>query len=538
MSIRQKFQLMVGVFIMLILLLAADGFWVSLRERDRLQEIYQQQTQMLVKLGAMLDDANVVRVRMLRATLAATPEAAKSELAQIPALLNNIDNSWSAVKTNIDTPDERALADKYEANLGKFVQQRDAWLAALQAGDFEKAKAVAGDKQTTDAFRDSRNAVRDLFGVEDKLAQKTFASAQADFQRSIWISGAMVAVSIVVGILAARLILGPVLLLLQGAVRIAGQVAEGNLTERIVVKGRDEVNQLLAALETMQNGLRESIRTMQSVSAQLSEQSGQLAAGANEIHSQASKQGDAMNSAAAAIEELTVSINILSGNASDANATTAQSGQSAREGGDVIMQATKQIHRVADTVSKASEALQGLGAKSKQISQIVDVIRDVADQTNLLALNAAIEAARAGEQGRGFAVVADEVRKLAERTGQSTQQIAKVIEEVLHETSTAMHEMEEGVTRVTEGSQMAERAGESIRGIVQGTDQVMTMVTDISSAIHEQTTAAQDIAKSVEHVAQMTEEAIAVANANASSAKVLEGLSVDLKAAVGRFKIA
>ncbi|GAB2897897.1 methyl-accepting chemotaxis protein [Uliginosibacterium flavum] len=537
MSIRNKFMGLMGLLVSLIMIQALVGYWVSTRADTRLHSMYSQRAQSLAKLGAMLDDSNVVRVRLLRATLAATPEAATSELSQVDKLLGNVEKLWSEVKAQATSDDERKFVDKYEASLGKFVQQRTAWIDALKAGDFDKAKAVAGDKVTTEAFRDSRGAVRDLFGVEDSLAASSFEAAQADSRKSLSISLGMVALSIVAAILASLFILRPIVSLLQGAVRIAGEVSQGNLTEKIVVKGHDEVNQLLAALDQMQNGLRESVFTMRRTASELGDQAQTLTHGSQETHAQATTQGDAMNSAAAAIEELTVSINVLSNSANDAHETTVRSGQEARAGVEVILGSAQQMHSVAETVNNASGTLQGLGAKSQQINQIVDVIREIADQTNLLALNAAIEAARAGEQGRGFAVVADEVRKLAERTAQSTQQIAKVISEVLSETDSAIHEMENGVVKVREGTRLAEAAGESIRQIVSGTERVGSMVTDISSAIREQTTAAQDIAKSVEHVAQMSEEAIVVADANAAAAHTLQGLSQDLNNAVARFRL-
>jgi methyl-accepting chemotaxis protein len=537
MSIRQKFIALMGLLIALIATQALINYWLNARSDARLQAMYSQQTQSLAKLGVMLDDSNVVRVRLLRATLAASPDAASSELSQVDKLLGYVDKMWAEVKAKATSEKERAFVDKYEASLGKYVQQRTAWITALKAGDFETAKAVASDKLTTEAFRDSRNTIRDLFGVEDEMASSNFDVAHADARNALVISLGAVLLSVLCAGLAAQFILRPIVSALQGAVRIAREVSRGNLTEHIKTVGKDEVSQLLAALETMQQGLRESVRTMRHTAKELGEQAQTLTQGSQEIHVQATTQGDAMNSAASAIEELTVSINVLSDSAAEAHRTTEQSGMEARSGVEVILGTTEQMHSVASTVHKASGTLQGLGSKSQQISQIVEVIREIADQTNLLALNAAIEAARAGEQGRGFAVVADEVRKLAERTGQSTQQIAKVIDEVLAETDSAIHEMEHGVVKVQEGTRLAEAAGDSIRQIVAGTDRVVGMVTDISSAIREQTTAAQDIAKSVEHVAQMTEEAIAVANTNAASAQALQGLSHNLDAAVSRFRV-
>ncbi len=537
MSIRQKFLTLIGLMIAVIVVQALVGIWINQRGTERMQAMYTQRTVKLSKLGAMLDDSNVVRVRLLRATLAATPESAKSELAQIPQLIDNVDKQWAEVKNIALADEEKKFVDAYESSLGPFLQQRSAWIEALKSGEFDKAKSIAGDKQTTAAFRDSRNAIRDLFGVEEKLAADSYENAKADARKGVWVNATMVITSLVLAVLVAHFILTPIVTQLHGAVRIAGEVSKGNLTEKISTHGSDEVSHLLTALDHMQEGLRESVQTMRGGAEELARQARMLADGSKEIHSQAANQGESMNAAAAAIEELTVSINVLSSNAAEAHQTTTASGDEARRGVEVILGTTHQMHSLADTVHKASTTLQGLGAKSQQISQIVETIREIADQTNLLALNAAIEAARAGEQGRGFAVVADEVRKLAERTGQSTQQISKVIDDVLQETDSAMREMETGVSKVQDGTRLAEAAGDSIGQIVSSTSRVSNMVTDISGAIREQTVAAQDIAKNVEHVAQMSEEAIAIADANSASADALEKLSQEMTATVSRFRI-
>lgn len=537
MSIRQKFTLLVAFLSTLILVQAMVGYWIGFKAEARMQEMYVQRTQSLAKLGEMLDDSNVIRVRLLRATLAATPEAINTELSQVGTLQENINKKWAEVKNLASSEEEKTLVAQYEATQEKYTHQKTAWIQSLKNGDFEQAKSVAGDKKTTVAFRDSRNAIRSLFGVEDKLANSNFENSRSDAKKAQITLLAIIVLSIFTAILSAQFILKPIASTLQEATALAAEIARGNLSKKIIIKGRDEIAQLMRSLDTMQNTLRESVRIIQHASEELGQQATTIAENANQIHEQAAHQGDAMNSAASAIEELTVSINILSENTEDAHKTTDLAGKEAKEGENTIIATSKQMLSVAETVRKTSKSIEELGSKSKQVNKIVDVIREVADQTNLLALNAAIEAARAGEQGRGFAVVADEVRKLAERTGQSTLEISKVIAEVLGETVSATQEMGLGVKKVEEGTQMAEAAGHSIHQIVTSTDNVISMVCDISNAIREQTTAAQDIAKSVEHVAQMTDEAIAIANANSESANTLKELSRKLSSTVNRFQL-
>jgi len=202
-----------------------------------------------------------------------------------------------------------------------------------------------------------------------------------------------------------------------------------------------------------------------------------------------------------------------------------------------VQSTISEINKIADSVSRSSEVIHTLGEQSTRISSIVNVIKEIADQTNLLALNAAIEAARAGEQGRGFAVVADEVRKLAERTSLSTKEIATMIDAVQHGMQSAVVRMAEGREQVGAGVQMAAKTGESMSRVQVATHQVINVVEDISTALREQSSASSQIAQNVEKIAQMTEENSAAISEVSRSANHLEQLAVALKSSVGHFRV-
>jgi methyl-accepting chemotaxis protein len=239
---------------------------------------------------------------------------------------------------------------------------------------------------------------------------------------------------------------------------------------------------------------------------------------------------------AAAVEEMTASIHSVARYAQDARAMAETSGRISDSGAAVIGSAIREMSNIAETVRTSSGAVAQLGAQSQQIASIVNVIRDIADQTNLLALNAAIEAARAGEQGRGFAVVADEVRKLAERTTQSTLEIATMVEQIQSGAGNAVTSMDLGVTQVEAGVKLASQAGESIAEIKNGAAQVDQAVISISDALSEQTAASQDIASNVEKIAQQAENNHSQALSTSSAAADLETLAEQLRKSIARFR--
>ena len=239
---------------------------------------------------------------------------------------------------------------------------------------------------------------------------------------------------------------------------------------------------------------------------------------------------------AATVEQLTVSINHVADNANEAHGLSSDSGRQSAEGGAVIQETLASMQRIADTVQGAAAQIAELGQHSDQISSIVNVIKEIADQTNLLALNAAIEAARAGEQGRGFAVVADEVRLLAQRTANSTQEITEMIKKIQLGTRSAVSNMEIGVQQVSSGVEQASQAGDAIVTIRQASASVVGVVDQISLALREQTVASQDVARNVERIAQMSMENSEAVADTSRTAQGLQQLALSLEKQVASFR--
>lgn len=287
---------------------------------------------------------------------------------------------------------------------------------------------------------------------------------------------------------------------LQLAIDAANAIAAGRLDNSIDTSSNDE---LPRAFDRMQSSLREMVHEIAGAARQLVQSVALITGSSQQLSGAVTEQSNAASSMAATIEELSVSISHVSESAQEAHRLASQSGQQSADGGDVIQATLAAMNGIAETVQKSSDQIGQLGQHSEQITSIVKVIQDIADQTNLLALNAAIEAARAGEQGRGFAVVADEVRGLAQRTGKSTQEIASMIDKIQAGIRDTVGNMKIGVERVNHGVDQADQAGQAIVAIRHGSSQVVQVVDQISFALREQNAASHDVARSVETTAQM-----------------------------------
>jgi methyl-accepting chemotaxis protein len=324
------------------------------------------------------------------------------------------------------------------------------------------------------------------------------------------------------------------------AERVVGALhalAEGDLTRKLKIPGRDDFSWLAYEYDCARKGLVTLVAELKEHSRSVNEATAELGAASASISDGTDKQSDAAAGISSAVEELAVSVSQVADHAREARELSASAGDLSAEGKRTMDDVVGEVSGIADSVRASSGVVESLGQKSTNMRQIVKVIGDVAEQTNLLALNAAIEAARAGEQGRGFAVVADEVRKLAERTATSTREIGAMIESIYEGTRQAVSSMEASVGRVDGGVGLAQAAGARIGALSDNARSAATAVAEISAAIEQQRGASNDIARHVERIAQMAESTRGATRRTDETTRKLIEMSGRLAESAGRFKV-
>jgi len=465
-------------------------------------------------------------------------------LAPLTEGKSNFDHAWTELKelTSDNPIQQQRLADIKAAQQKWMTEDIDGTLAlrrAVVAGtanisDVVQRIAARQDKAKMDGMR---KLIADLQGDERRLlGERTQALANAANVANLsMLVGGLIAAA--VALLIAITLSSSIRKRLNLAIESARNIAEGRLDKRIENTGTDEIGRLLTAFSQMQTRLREMITEIKQGAVELLRSAKEISTTSDALAASAQDQSNSASSMAATVEQLTVSISHVAESAGEAHGVASDSGKHSVEGGAVIQSTLKSMSLIAGTVQDSAAQVTDLGRHIQQITSIVNVISEIAEQTNLLALNAAIEAARAGEQGRGFAVVADEVRLLAQRTGKSTSEIGEMIQTIQTLAQQAVSQMGVGVEQVNQGLELANSAQGAIDQIQGGSRRIITVVDQISLALNEQSAASQDVARSVERIAQMAQNSSQGVSGASRSANTIEQLARVLDTQVSRFTL-
>ncbi|AGV66595.1 methyl-accepting chemotaxis (MCP) signaling domain protein [Pseudomonas aeruginosa c7447m] len=535
MNIRQRILASGAIGIVAVVLLGGVGFWGQLRLGKALSENELSVNALRNHMeGDMMHDA--LRADVLAAFVVQPGDGAAAE--QVRQDLQE-HSQWfrKVVEQNQGLP----LNDAIHQALVELRPDLEAYIGAAESivgkALLDPVAARAELPQFVQAFKELEGRNEALSSLIEKHVEQTNRAREDSMRYSAWmLAGGILVACLVLGQLC-RQLLGAVLQPLRKLVSSARVIAQGNLQEPIGVDSNDEAGQLQRALGEMQENLRQMITIIRQESEELHDTSQSIGQTSQSIVDGASQQADSATSMAASMEEMITNISQISDHADNARVISAKSEELASSGGQVILNVVEGMSRIADVVNQSSTSITALGQSSDEIHSIIQVIKGIAEQTNLLALNAAIEAARAGEAGRGFAVVADEVRGLAARTTQSTQEITAMIERIRASTGQAINSMEAGVSRVNEGVSFARQAGVSINEILDGARHAASVVDEISQTIREQSRASDEIAQRVELIAQRSQQNTQAMHEMAATARRLNEVAATMRSSVERFKI-
>ena len=452
---------------------------------------------------------------------------------------NELKRSQAAYATYRATPlenDERAAGDKLDQIWPTYISSSERIMSLLDGGQVDQARTLL-NTTNNELFRQARELIRMMIESNDRQIKEGAIAADALRASALtWmISGIVLAfiIAITVGVLITRLITRPI----AQAVQSAQRIAHGDLTQAIITERTDEAGQLLMALSDMQGGLKSTLVEIANASDQLASAAEELSAVTDESSRGLTRQNDEIQQAATAVNQMTAAVDEVASNAVSTSEASRQATTEAEDGRQQVEQAVSGMSAMVGEINDSTQSVADLAGQVREIGKVIDVIRGIADQTNLLALNAAIEAARAGEQGRGFAVVADEVRALAHRTQVSTVDIEKMIGDVQTGADEAVAAMNKSLTWANNTQTLAQNAGQALQRITASVAMINERNLVIASASEEQAQVAREVDRNLLNIQDLSSQTAAGAHQTNASSQDLSRLATSFNVLVSKFQL-
>ncbi|MDD5242134.1 MAG: methyl-accepting chemotaxis protein [Sulfuricella sp.] len=520
------------------LILAAVNMYSVTQGTEALATVYENQVEPVSALQDMDRSLKEIRFRMAGVLLDQMP--AMGSKIQLKEARDSIPQQWGLFKektrNNVFSNEARDQIAKIDKQLGLLP----AFLGKLEeAYSSDDKKTIAGLLEDEwPAFQSALlKPISQLVSFQQAAVKDTYEKSRAHGKKLIFVGLSVFGVSIIILLIGISLLSADIHRGIQALKDTLAKVAQGDLSVTVPFKRKDELGEMGQSLENTTAHLKHIVEGVKNAADKAASASTNLSNQLEQVISRGSARNERVMQVAAAMEEISVANSEVESSASGAGEAVHRNEEYARQGDENMGKNRAAMEKMVATAHNSVNIISNLNDSIQKIGQITTVIKEIADQTNLLALNAAIEAARAGEQGRGFAVVADEVRKLAERTSSSTNEIAGVVNAIRSETEAAVTSMSEVEREVQESANFNRLTGEALKQVVEAANQVTGLVSHIAGSTREQTAATEEVARNMEEISALTEENSANIRQVGQAAEDVSHIAIELQQLVGQFRV-
>lgn len=537
-TIKTRLWALVGVMAALMIILSILGLRGIEDANDHLKAVYEHGLVPTTQLSGILDRVMSDRIHVMKSLANPATEQVQDTIAK---LKENEDKQYALMKDYLaigtSGAEEQKMVTEFEAAHEQFLTKGlDPIINFLKAGQVEQARAL-GITTLDSTYRPLKAAITKLLDLQTIEAKAEYQRAEAGYIAARNAKTAILVVAMLCAGFLAFFTVRSIARAVADIERATARLAEGDLAARVGYAGNDELGQVGRAFNRMADKFKNTLGEVSGATSQLAAAAEELSAISSETNQGISQQQSETERVATAMNEMSTTVHDVARNAAQAAQATQGADAEAQRGKQVVKENIQAIDALADEVERAAKVIQKLEAESASIGTVVDVIRGIAEQTNLLALNAAIEAARAGEQGRGFAVVADEVRTLASRTQQSTQEIQRMIQGLQTGAGDAVKVMVEGRNRAQASVKQAAQAGESLDSITQAVANITDLNIQIASAAEEQSAVAEEINRNVLSISQVGQQTSLASQQTMVASEELARLAAQLQNVVSQFRV-